>query len=31
MQVESIEKLINAADEVMYTAKQAGRNRTKVG
>jgi PleD family two-component response regulator len=31
MQAESIEKIINAADAVMYAAKQAGRNRTEIG
>jgi diguanylate cyclase (GGDEF)-like protein len=30
MQIKSVETLIHDADEVMYAAKQAGRNRTEI-
>jgi diguanylate cyclase (GGDEF)-like protein len=30
-QTESIEVMIHNADEAMYAAKQAGRNRTEIG
>ena len=31
LETESAEKMIRRADEAMYTAKQAGRNRTEIG